>query len=97
MQTPSSKSSHAILPLHSLLEKDLASMSQSELAAEVNKIRLLRTSPPTLAKAIRDDPDVETGSEATRVKSSKKASPKIDAAAFLTGLMEAVNTKEDKT
>lgn len=56
-------------------------MTREELAAYTNHIRLLRTSPPTMAKSLRDDPEVETPAKSPRSK------PKIDVAAKAQGLL----------
>lgn len=72
----------------------MENMTQQELAAHVNALRLLRTSPPTMTKALRDDPDVEVDPNEPK-KSKPKA--RMNAATFLSGLADALKTTNETT
>src|SRR6478736_10494186 len=68
------KSSLATLPLYQLVDMDLSKMSREQLTQALNHIRMLRTSPPTFAKQLRDD------SEMAEANAAAPAKPKVQRA-----------------
>ena len=79
------KSSLANSPLYALLDKDVSQMSREELTKFVNHIRTLRTSPPTFAKQLREDEEIQD--ELPEKKEKKpKVTKVVDANDFLAKL-----------
>ena len=67
-------------PIHALIDKSVQDMNPNELRAYVQHLRTLRTSPPSLRKALLAEEENEELEPAKPKRSTKPKAPKVDLA-----------------